>query len=278
MTMVGEVLALARDNGVATLDAQVLLANLMERERGWLLAHPEAALDGRQASCFRALVERCAAGEPVAYLTGRREFFGLSFDVSPAVLIPRPETEHLVEAALEWAKPRQPLAIADVGTGSGAIAVSLAVHLPGARLVATDTSRPALGVAARNAARHAVDDRIGLVQTDLLRGLRPYFDLIVANPPYIPSGQLADLAVARYEPHAALDGGPDGLDVVRRLLASVPRLLAVDGLLLVEIGAEQGAAVTALARESWPGADVAVLRDYAGHERLLRVELRGPSS
>jgi release factor glutamine methyltransferase len=277
MATIGEALARARDSGVKLLDAEVLLGHVLGRARTWLLAHPEETLDTEQSESFSALVERWLSGEPVAYLTGQREFFGLSLAVSPAVLIPRPETEHLVEAALEWAGARQPLIVADAGTGSGAIAVSLAVNLPEARLIATDTSREALEMAARNASGHGVEKRVMLVQTDLLGGLRPPFDLIVSNPPYIPGGQLSELEVARYEPHAALDGGQDGLDVIRRLLADAPRLLGDDGLLLVEIGAGQGRAVASLARGIWPEADIALLPDYSGHERVLRVAVGGTS-
>jgi len=277
MATVGEVLAHARTPGVSPLDAQVILGHVLGRDRGWLLAHPEAPLSAAQAGAFAELIARRHTGEPVAYLTGQREFFGLVFHVSPAVLVLRPETEHLVEAALEWAAPRPPLTIADAGTGSGAIAVSLAAHLPQARLVATDISRAALAVAASNAERHGVAARLSLAQADLLAPLRPGVDLIVSNPPYIATADLAALAVARHEPRAALDGGPDGLEVIRRLLRDAARLLARPGLLLVEIGAGQGAAATALARDLFPEADVAVLPDYAGHDRLLRVALESPS-
>lgn len=272
---VGEALAHARALGVSALDAQVILGHVLGRDRGWLLAHPEARLSAAQATTFAELIARRHTGEPVAYLTGQREFFGLTFHVSPAVLVPRPETEHLVEAALEWATPRQPLTIADAGTGSGAIAISLAAHLPQARVVATDISRAALAVAAGNAERHGVAARLSLVQADLLTPLHPGVALIVSNPPYITTADLAALEVARHEPHAALDGGPDGLEVIRRLLRDAARLLAQPGLLLVEIGAGQGAAATALAREPFPNAAITVLADYAGHDRVLRVALEG---
>lgn len=275
MKTIAQTLAQARASGIDGLDARVLLAYALHCEITWLLAHDDAPVDRAQASRFQTLVERRRAGEPVAYLTGERLFFGLPFHVSPAALIPRPETEHLVEAALEWARSRGRVRIADVGTGSGAIAVSLAVHLPETRVVATDRSRPALRVAAQNVARHHLDERVSLVQADLTAPLRPPFDLIASNPPYIPTSQLAQLEVARHEPRAALDGGRDGLAVIRHLLADAPRLLARPGLLLVEIGAGQAPAVCQLAGEIFHEADVSVVCDYGGHERVLRVALEG---
>jgi release factor glutamine methyltransferase len=276
MATVGAALARARATGASARDAQVILGHVLRRDRGWLLAHPGALLGAAQAAAYADLVARRRTGEPVAYLTGQREFFGLAFHVSPAVLVPRPETEHLVEAALEWAAAYQPLTIADAGTGCGAMAVSLAAHLPQTRVVATDISRAALAVAAGNAERHAVAARLSLVQADLLAPVRPGVDLIVSNPPYIPTADLAALEVARHEPRAALDGGPDGLEVIRRLLGDAARLLARPGLLLVEIGAGQGPAATALARDTFPEAAITILPDYAGHGRVLRVALGSP--
>jgi release factor glutamine methyltransferase len=267
----------ARASGVESLDAQVMLAHLLGHGRTWILAHPEAQLDPAQADCFAQMVAHRQASTPVAYLIGEREFYGLPFFVSPDVLIPRPETEHLVEAALDWVNTRKSVTIADVGTGSGAIAVSLAVHLPDARVVATDWSHEALAVASRNTERHGVRERVMLVQADLMAPLLPPLDLIVSNPPYIPTAELAGLEVSRHEPHAALDGGPDGLAVVRRLLADMPHLLARPGLLLVEIGAGQGPAASTLAREAFTDGDVTVLRDYAGHDRVLRMALEATS-
>jgi release factor glutamine methyltransferase len=275
----------------------VLLAHSLGRDRGWLYAHSEYLLSPSQLSDYQALVARRANREPVAYLAGHKEFFGLDFIVTPDVLIPRPETEQLVEMALQVVRaglvpiPRAginhaPMAIADVGTGSGAIAVTLAVHLPEAHVFATDTSPAALAVARRNAARHGVADRVHCVQGDLLaplktsppaplsaaeRGKRRPFQLIVANPPYLSQADLAAAPpeVARWEPRAALDGGPDGLAIIRRLLAMVTDRLCPAGALLVEIGAGQGADVLALARRYLAGATVEIARDYAGLDRVL---------
>jgi release factor glutamine methyltransferase len=258
------------------LDAPLLLAHALGCERAALLAHPELALTPAQSAQFRALVERRAAGVPVAYLTGERAFFGLTLIVTPDVLIPRPETEHLVERALAWARTRrEPLRIADVGTGSGAIAVALARHLPAAWVWGLDASPAALGVARLNVARYDLAQRVRLVQADLLGpllGAQGTFDLIVANLPYVPSRALEALAVTRHEPRLALDGGPDGLAVIRRLLAQAPRVLAADGLLLLEIEATQGARAAALAAKALPGARVTVHADYAGRERVVSAE------
>lgn len=273
-------LAWARDQwrgqeSAEPLDAEVLLAHVLDRPRAALLAHPEAPLAPEQAAQFAALVERRAAGTPIAYLIGRHPFYDRDLLVTPDVLIPRPETEHLVEAALDWARGRGALRVADIGTGSGAIAVTLAAHLPDARVHAVDCSLAALDVARQNAKRAWVIDRVTFVQGDLLAPLLDSnlrLDLIAANLPYIPTTDLAALDVARHEPVLALDGGPDGLDAIRRLLAQAPGALAEHGLILMEIGAGQGEAVAALARKQFPSAAIAVLRDYAGHDRVVRVE------
>ncbi len=257
------------------LDAPLLLAHVLGLTRAALLAHPDAALTSEQAAAFRALIVRRAAGEPVAYLTGTRAFYDRDLAVTPDVLIPRPETEHLVEQALAWARGRSALCIADVGTGSGAIAVTLAAHVPDARVWAVDVSAAALDVARANAARQGVSDRVTCVQGDLLGPLiaaNVQADLIAANLPYVARPELDDLAVTRWEPRLALDGGPDGLDLIRRLLADVPRVLASDGLLLMEIGAGQGAAVCELARRACPGAAVRLAADYAGLDRVVSVQ------
>jgi release factor glutamine methyltransferase len=252
----------------------VLLAHALGRERSWLYAHPENLLSPHQLSLYQSLVSRRARREPVAYLTGHKEFFGLDFVVTPDVLIPRPETEHLVEWALQLAVAiPSPLTMADVGTGSGAIAVTLAVRLAQAVVVATDTSSAALAVTQRNAGCHGVAGRIHCVQGDLLAPLIGRFHLIVANPPYLSHADLAAAPpeVANWEPRAALDGGPDGLAVIRHLLAMASDRLHPNGALLVEIGASQGPEVFSLARRHFPQAKVEIARDYAGLDRLLVV-------
>lgn len=260
------------------LDGPVLLAHVLGCDRAALLAHPERPLTPEQAATFRALIVRRAEGIPVAYLTGRHAFFDLELLVTPDVLIPRPETEHLVELALDWARGRVGrLRVVDVGTGSGAIALALARHLPQAQVYAVDLSLAALRVARTNTARHGLGERVHFAQADLLAacgGLTPLFDLIVANLPYIPADALLDLPVARHEPRLALDGGPQGLTLIRRLIAQAPRVLAANGLLLMEIEATQGEQVTTLAAQAFPDAAIQVYQDYAGLPRVLRVERR----
>lgn len=225
---------------------------------------------------YSSLVQRRAAHEPVAYLTGERCFYDVALYVDRRVLIPRPETEHLVEEALTWARSRGKRAfrIADVGTGSGVLAIVLAQHLPHAQVWAVDVSREALGVAARNVRRYALQARVNLVCGDLLSCLRGPFDLIVANMPYIASDALSCLPpdVVEFEPRVALDGGEDGLALIRRLLAQCPDRLATPGLILLEIGDGQGQAARTLVRKHLPHAETTVRRDYAGLERVVRIE------
>ena len=279
MLTVSRALACARDalaahSETAALDAQTLLAAITRRGRAWLLAHPEARLTPRQHRRLLRACTRLAQGEPLPYVLGRWHFYGREFAVTPAVLIPRPETETLVEHALAWLRvhPHRPR-VADVGTGSGVLAITLAAENPTVRLTATDISPAALEVARRNARRHAVADRIAFVETDLLAALTGPFDLIVANLPYIPTAELAGLPVVRHEPRQALDGGADGLAVLRRLLAQAQTRLAPGGALLLEIAADQGQAARAAAREAFPAAEIALYPDLAGRDRVLAVAL-----
>src|SRR6202142_1172160 len=218
-----------------TLAAELLLIHALGRDRTWLYTHPEEALAAAAAEKYFSLVARRAGGEPTQYLTGKQEFWGLEFEVTPAVLIPRPETEHVMEVALarlgprgpkiymETGLPRERLRVADVGTGSGCLAISLAYELPHAEVFATDISAPALEVARRNATRHAAADHIHFLQADLLEALRPElhsFDLIVSNPPYVGRNESAELQreVRDHEPDAALFAGPTGVEIYARLI------------------------------------------------------------
>ena len=263
----------------AALDAQVLLGDALGRDRAWLLAHPEALLTPDQTATFEEVVARRAAREPLAYIRGRREFWGLDFQVDPNVLMPRPETELLVERAMDLAQawrrergvwPR----VVDVGVGSGAIVVSLAVSLPSLPpLLAVDISPAALEIAQANARRHGVASRIVFRHGDLLAGLADPVDLVVANLPYIERAVIPTLAPeVRREPALALDGGPDGLNLFRRLLAQLPAALTPGGWALLEIGAGQGQAVAALAEALRP-AHIRVLPDLAGLDRLVEISL-----
>ena len=257
-----------------TLEAQVLLAHILDKPRSWVMAHPEADLSPEQAGRLGALLERRLNGEPLPYLLGHWEFYGLTFKVTPDVLIPRPETELLVEKALAWLQvnPSRRQAV-DVGTGSGCIAVSLAHWIKDLQVVAVDISRPALLVAQENSTSCHVQERVFLLQTSLLYGLQwEKVDLVCANLPYIPSATLAGLPVGRYEPRQALDGGTEGTDYIDALLQDAPRRLAPGGLLLLEIEAGQGARVTQTARHCFPGADVQLFYDLSGNPRLVQVE------
>lgn len=232
------------------LDAELLLAAALERPRSYLHAWPERILDAEPAARFAAWLARRQMGEPLAYLLGRREFWSLELDVTPDTLIPRPETELLVELALERLPIHRPVAVADLGTGSGAIALALALERPLARIVATDQSVAALAVARRNAQRLNLA-RIEFRQGDWcapLAGER--FDLIAANPPYVaaadPCWREGEL---RFEPPAALISGTDGLDALRAIIAAAPACLQPSGWLLLEHGYDQGQRVPALLRE-----------------------------
>jgi release factor glutamine methyltransferase len=257
----------------AALDAQVLLANVLDVDRAYLLAHPEQTLTSEQDARFTALVERCAAGEPLAYLVGRRGFYDRDLIVSPAVLVPRPETELLLERALAFAKNRPSLTAVDVGTGSGALAVTLSALCPQATVYATDVSPAALAVARQNAALHHAN--VIIYEGDLLSPLverAVQLDLIMANLPYIPSAEVPTLAVSHYEPILALDGGADGLDLVRRLLTQAQSLINSQGLILLEIGAGQGAAASREAQAVFPKARIHVELDYADLDRIVVIE------
>lgn len=254
------------------LDAEVLLRHLLGWDRARLYVALPDPLDHGAAERFDALVARRAAGEPVAYLTGRREFMGQPFAVGPGVLVPRPETEGLVEwiVARVRAHPRRAAArIADVGTGSGAIALALALALPAARVVATDRSAAALAYARRNRTALGLADRVALVRGDLLGPFGPV-DAIAANLPYLRPDQL-HAGIAR-EPREALVAGPDGLDLYRALLPQAAALLRAPGLLAAEIDPAQAAAMVALCRAAFPAAAVGVARDLAGLDRFVTVE------
>lgn len=257
------------------MEAERLLAFVLRRERPWVMAHPEARLTPQAVADFLALVERRAAHEPLPYLLGEVEFYGLPFTVTPAVLIPRPETEALVELALAWLRTH-PWAhrVADVGTGSGCIAVSLAHAAPHVEVYALDISAAALAIARENARRHGVAERITLLQGHLLEPLPAPVDVVLSNPPYVAADEWEALPPSvQREPRLALVGGADGLELIAELLRMAPRHLRAGGLLALEMGETQGAAVLSLARETFPQAQSEVRRDAFGRERFLVVEL-----
>jgi release factor glutamine methyltransferase len=255
------------------LDAQVLLSHICSKNRAWVLAHPEGILTPEQQNALGAAVSRLEAGEPLPYILGHWSFYGLDFTINAETLIPRPETELMVEQALEWlqAFPERRSA-ADIGTGSGCIAVSLAVHIADLRVTGTDISLTALEVARSNAEKHNVAARVKFVEADLLPANLPTCSLICANLPYIPTQTLEGLDVFVREPTLALDGGPDGLCLIRKLLPQAVRSLPSEGLVLLEIETTQGKAGLDLAREHFPKAQIDLLSDLAGHDRLIRIE------
>ncbi len=264
------VLAGASDSDA--VDATLLLMHVLGVARAALATHPEMELTAAQSAEFRRRLDDLSKGVPLAYVTGTRAFYDRDFRVTPAVLVPRPETELLIEVALDWARGREKLRIVDVGTGSGAIAVTLAAKLPDARVWAVDVSADALKVARENAERYGLRERLTFGRGDLLQPLiesGQQVDLIAANLPYIASDDLRGLRVARYEPQLALDGGADGLDVIRWLIEQAPRVLAVGGYMVLEIGAGQGERVRVLAEAVFPAARV--ILDYAGHDRVVAV-------
>lgn len=290
---IGRLREAAPEAGLETprLDAELLLAQAIGVDRTAVVAHPEAPVGPGAESTYRAAIERRAAGEPVAYLRGIKEFHGIALTVDPRALIPRPETEQVVDVALADVMRRltsgvrpalgPAVTVIDIGTGSGAIAIALAVALRTRRvpaeevaITAVDVSPEALDLARENAVGHAVGDRIRFVGADLLppAAAGPW-DVVIANLPYVRSDALAALpAPTTFEPALALDGGPDGLVVIDRLLDRLPTALGHGGLAVLEIGADQGGSIVAHVAERLPGWSCQVLPDLAGHPRVATLQ------
>ncbi len=276
-----------------TLAAELLLLHVANHDRAWLYAHPEEILSAETTAQYFALIQRRASGEPTQHLTGKQEFWGLEFEVTPDVLIPRPETEHLIEVALdrlalrELRAGRSPrlsgngITLVDVGTGSGCIAIALAKELPDATVYATDISAAALDVARRNSARHGFSDRIHFLESNLLEGFSPLathhsplsFDLIVSNPPYVGRRSAETLAreVREHEPEVALYAGEEGYEFYAELVAQSHEFLKPGGLLVLELGHDSLPAVQPLL-ESRPWTNVGVTDDLAAIPRVLAAE------
>ena len=296
----------AADTPSHTLATELLLMHALGRDRAWMYAHVEEPLNAAKSEEFFALIARRAAGEPTQYLTGRQEFWGLEFEVTPAVLIPRPETEHVMEVALarlgergltihmDTGAPREKLRVADVGTGSGCLAVALAYELPHAEVYATDISAPALEVARRNAERHGVADRLHFLQCDLLDALQngnesvvgarhavpasaprgSTFDVIVSNPPYVALEEAPQLQreVRDHEPHQALFGGRTGVEIYGRLIEQARDLLRDRGILVLELGHDSAEYVREILDEQSGWTKVSITTDLAGIPRVLAAE------
>ncbi|MBI3170023.1 MAG: peptide chain release factor N(5)-glutamine methyltransferase [Chloroflexi bacterium] len=263
-------------------DAQLLLAHVVGHPRTWLLAHLDTPLSAPMLDSADQAFSKLETGEPLPYILGHWEFFGLDFDITPAVLIPRPETELMVEKAIKWlSASAERRTVADVGTGSGIIATSIAMRVPDANILATDISRAALKIAKHNAEKFHVHHRIDFLQCDLLpQHVDPlpterHFDLICANLPYIPTETLRALPIFGREPTLALDGGEDGLDIYRRLLNVAPAWLAPNGMILLELEATQGVKALNLAYDLFSESSISLYQDLAGHDRLLQIRLPG---
>jgi release factor glutamine methyltransferase len=269
-----------RDKNAETprLDAEVLLANTVGCQRIQLYTRFDEPAGEEVRAKYRDLIRKRVEGCPVAYLVGYKEFYNLRFAVSPAVLIPRPETELLVLQAITLAKPIPQARIVDVGTGSGAIAITLAKHLPGAHITAIDVSPEALDIARANAQTHQVSPRITFLLGDLLAPLptQEPFDLIVSNPPYIAQSEWAALppSVAKFEPRSALDGGPDGLLYIHRLITDSPQRLRPGSYLLLEIGAAQFKSAQELLEKQGCYQAITILPDHAGLPRVAKAQLK----
>lgn len=261
------------------LDAEVLLRHTVGLDRVALFAHFTDPISAEHLATYRALLRERSRGTPVAYLTGEREFMGLSFAVGPGVLVPRPETEILVEWALSWLRTRDTCTVVDVGTGSGAIALSIAAAMgddwPG-EVVAVDASLEAIAMVGRNRERLGLQDRVQLQVGSLLCWRDEPVDLVLANLPYLRPDQIAENPDLRAEPLLALDGGSDGLDLIRQLLNDAPRVLRCGGALGLEIDPAQSEAVIALAHGRFPGSVVRVLQDLAGFDRHVIIQTVGP--
>lgn len=262
----------------ARLDAQVILAHVLGVDRSWLFAHYEHVLSPEQAERYMELVVRRMAHEPVAYLVNRKEFYGIELFVDGRVLIPRPETEMLVDQVLTEATIRatERLVVADVGAGSGAISLAVAANAPNTAIYALDISADALAVAHKNVEDHDLSDRITLLQSNLLEALPERADIVVANLPYVTSGDFVTLEpdVRNYEPAGALVAGPLGLDLIERLLPQLPNHMAPGGLAVLEIGYNQGESVLERVEKALPQATQLELhRDYQGHDRVVSFQL-----
>ena len=257
-------------------ESSLLLRHVLNRDAAFMYAHPDHRLNAMESILFKAVIKRRASHEPYQYIVGKQEFFGLEFEVNPNVLIPRPETEVLVENAIEEFRDRDSFRICEVGVGSGCISVSLLISLPHASAIGADISEVALEVAERNAVRHRVLERLELIKSDVFEnvGATP-FDLIVSNPPYVPTRDLESLQneVKDHEPGSALFGGEDGLDVVRRVVTEAPKYMKPKGFILMEIGWDQSDPVNDLFDPSlW--SEVRFLSDLQGIPRIVKAQIK----
>lgn len=263
--------------GTARLDAEVLLAHALGVDRLYLYLNLERPLSSSERAAYRSLVRRRSSREPVALITGRKEFWSLCFRVAPGILIPRPETEILVEGVVDEIRDKPAPWVLEVGTGAGAIAVAVLRENPRARILATDIDPRALQLARRNAEEHLVRESLDLAASDLLEAVRPGagFDVVCSNPPYVPGAAIPHLEpeIRDYEPHRALDGGPNGLSVIRRLAVQAARVLRKGGALMMEVGDGQAHSVGRVMTESAGFRDIKTFRDLSGVQRVVKGRL-----
>jgi release factor glutamine methyltransferase len=276
-----ERLIAAQGSDEARLEAELLLGHALGLDRPHLYQRLEEEIEPVKRRKFRRLLDRRLGHEPTPYILRHKEFFGLEFEVTPLALIPRPETETLVELVIAFAREQfdgTPFTIADIGCGCGIIAVSLAQALPSAQIIATDINPDSLGLTERNAARHKVGERVQLALGDLLAPLGEAVDIIAANLPYVPTADWEALPpeIRAHEPRSGLDGGPDGLKLISRLLAEAPSYLRPGGALFEEIGDQHGNPAKHLARQAFPQSRISVAKDMTGKDRVLIVETPTP--
>lgn len=272
--LTGKLRLLRNSSEFPSIELNAIAAHILQKNQAWIISHPETRLESPQLLELDNAFNRLINGEPLAYITGRRSFFGLDFEVNQHVLVPRPETELMVEMAIEWLEQNPGRwSIADIGTGSGAIAVALADRFDEANITAIDRSSDALLVAQANAARYHLTERVNFVQSDLLTNVDDQFDLILANLPYIPSQALDELPGLDYEPRTALDGGLDGLDLIRDLIATCPKNLCPKACMFLEIQYNQDKAVKEIAQDQFPQAMITIHQDLALLPRVVKIQL-----
>jgi release factor glutamine methyltransferase len=255
------------------VEVSAIAAHILDKKKEWLFAHPETEVSDDQAACLETAVSQLISGTPLPYITGRCYFYGLEFKVTPDVLIPRPETEELVEKAIQWLEQhagRQ--RVIDVGTGSGAIAIALADHFPGLEIIATDISPLALKIAAENATLNHVEKQITFVESDLLQKVTEKVDLLLSNLPYIPTQDLLNLPVAKFEPQIALDGGTNGLSLISRLIQDSIKFLSFGGCIILEFQYNHTNEVIEIARMNYPQAQITGYKDLAGIPRGVIIQ------
>jgi len=274
----GEWISLARkklkkipDEPISSIHA--LIAFVLDRSVHFGLSHPEFLLSDEEKQCLNDLLFLLLAGNPLAYLIGKQEFYGMDFKVTPDVLIPRPETESLVQLAIDWLQAHPgPKSALDIGTGSGCIPVSICKNVPDVKFIALDKSFNALQVAKTNIHKHHLLYRVDLAQMDLTAAISKRFNCICANLPYIPEDRLPELAVSRYEPHLALNGGKEGLELIKRLIRCLDDLILPGGVILLEIDYSQSEVVSSLAIQTISESLITILKDLAGLPRIVKIE------